>query len=278
MPPLCSGDGTAGKGPTLATATPLQTLLTPSRPRCPLGVFFPAGLHTPTAEHRHLDRLARAGADLFEVGLAHHTPFLDGPVIQSAYRRALQGGYILDRTLRAVEHAASLRPTVVMTYWEPVTRHGPEQLARLFADAGASGVMVVDLPDDAAGTWKQLTSAVGLTAPRLAPATATNRQLKSLQQTASGWLYAPASAAPTGYRGPLDLAALSAAVRRLRSTGALPVVSGVGISTPRLAATVAPLVDAVVIGTPVVRALDQGPDEASATVAAFARTLRTARI
>lgn len=280
MPPLCSGDGTAGKGPTLATATPLQALLTQSQSqsRCPLGVFFPAGLHTVTAEHRHLDRLAGAGADLFEVGLAHHTPFLDGPVIQSAYRRALQGGYILDRTLRAVEHAASLRPTVVMTYWEPVTRHGPEQLARLFADAGASGVMVVDLPDDAAGTWQQLTSAVGLTAPRLAPATATDRQLKSFQQTASGWLYAPASAAPTGYRGPLDLAALSAAVLRLRSTGALPVVSGVGISTPRLAATVAPLVDALVIGTPVVRALDQGPDEASATVAAFARTLRTARI
>ncbi|MFD5111668.1 tryptophan synthase subunit alpha [Streptomyces sp. NPDC058391] len=83
-----------------------------------------------------------------------------------------------------------------------------------------------------------------------------------MHQTASGWLHALVGAAPTGYRGPLDLAALSAAVRRLRSTGALPIVSGVGISTPRLAAAVTPLVDAVVIGTPVVRALDQDPDRA----------------
>ncbi|MBT2509183.1 tryptophan synthase subunit alpha [Streptomyces sp. ISL-98] len=89
-------------------------------------MFVPAGLHTATEARRHLDALARAGCGLFEVGLAHHTAFLDGPVIQTAYRRALQNRNVIDRTLRAVEHAASLRPTVVMTYWEPVNRHGPD--------------------------------------------------------------------------------------------------------------------------------------------------------
>ncbi|MEU1629221.1 tryptophan synthase subunit alpha [Streptomyces sp. NPDC020096] len=249
----------------------LRTSLTQSR--CALGVFVPAGLQPLLVERRTLDHLAQAGADLFEIGLPHHTPHLDGPTIQSAYRRALRNGRVLDRTLRAVEHAARRAPTVVMTYWEPVDRYGPARLAGLFADAGAAGVMVVDLPDDAAVAWQQHATAAGLTAPRLAPRGMSDRMLQSVCASASGWLYAPASTAPTGYRGPLDLEALSAAVCRLRAASPLAVVSGVGISTPALATAVAPLVDAVVIGTPVVRALNQGPDQASELLAAFAHAL-----
>nr|WP_241028769.1 tryptophan synthase subunit alpha [Streptomyces verrucosisporus] len=253
---------------------PAQALReTLTQPRCSLGVFVPAGMHAPTVERRVLNHLAAAGADLFEIGLPHRTPHLDGPAIRSAYHRALRTGNALDRTVRTVEHAARRAPTVVMTYWEPVTRYGPERLARLLADAGAAGVMVVDLPDAAAGSWHQIATAASLTTPRLAPRTTTAPQLDAISATASGWLYAPASAAPTGYRGPLDLDALSAAVRRLRTTSPLPVVSGIGIPTPDLAAAVAPLVDAVVIGTPVVRALDHGPEEAGGLVAAFAHAL-----
>ncbi|MFE6160001.1 tryptophan synthase subunit alpha [Streptomyces sp. NPDC056486] len=91
-------------------------------------MFVPAGLHPPHVERRHLDQIAQAGACLFEVGLAHHDAHLDGSVIQAAYRRALRRGNVLDHTLRTVEHTASLRPTVVMTYWEPVSQH-PEHLA-----------------------------------------------------------------------------------------------------------------------------------------------------
>ncbi|WP_327669557.1 MULTISPECIES: tryptophan synthase subunit alpha [unclassified Streptomyces] len=56
----------------------------------------------------------------------HHDASLDGPVIQAAYRRALKRRHLIGRTLHTVEHAANLRPTVVMTYWEPVSRHGPD--------------------------------------------------------------------------------------------------------------------------------------------------------
>ncbi|MCM2579673.1 tryptophan synthase subunit alpha [Streptomyces meridianus] len=208
----------------------------------------------------------------------YHSAFLDGPVIQSAYHRALQGGHAFDRALRAVEHAARCRPTVVMSYWEPVKEHGPERLARGFADAGAAGVMVVDLPHESAASWRQIAAGVGLTTPRLVPREATDRQLQSISSSASGWLYAPANPAPTGYRGHLNLRNLSTAVRRLRATSPLPIVSGVGISTPDRAVAVAPLVDAIVIGTPIVRALDQGPDAAGRLTAAFAQPLRSAPI
>ncbi len=237
-------------------------------------MFVPAGLQTATAERRHLDSLAQAGAALFEVGLAHRTPFLDGPVIQSAYHRALRRGNVLDRTLRAVEHAASLRPTVVMSYWEPVSRHGPAYLARLFADAGAAGVMVVDLPAHMTARWHDAAREAGLRTPRLVPRHTPDTGLPHAVTGASGWLYAPAITAPTGYQGPLDIQALADFTQRLRAASPLPVVSGVGISTPALAARVAPLVDAVVIGTPVVRALVTDPGQAPALAASFAQALR----
>ncbi|MFG2924209.1 tryptophan synthase subunit alpha [Streptomyces sp. NPDC048305] len=250
---------------------PGGSLLT--RPPCALGTFVPAGLHSPRAERRHLKQLAHAGTDLFEVGLAHHDAHLDGPVIQDAYRRTLRSGDALTRTVRAVAYAAHLRPTVVMTYWEPFQRHGPESAARLFADAGASGVMVVDLPDHHAERWQAAAHHANLHTPRLVPRHTTDNDLATVAANASGWLYAPASAQPTGYRGPLDIPALAAFTRRLRAASPLPVVSGVGISTPALAAHVAPLVDAVVIGTPIVRALVSAPEQAPQLIAAFAHAL-----
>ncbi|MGW5650548.1 tryptophan synthase subunit alpha [Streptomyces humi] len=255
----------------MATTDPLRALLT--QPRCALGVFVPAGLHPRHAERRQLDQIARAGADLFEIGLAHHDAGLDGPVIQAAYRRARSRGDVLTRTLRAIEHAAGLRPTVVMTYWDPVNRHGPERLARLFADAGAVGAMVIDLPDHQAQRWQAAAKEADLHTPRLVSRHLADTGLAKVAADASGWLYAPASPAPTGYRGPLDVPALAAFTTRLRAASPLPVVSGIGISTPALAARVAPLVDAVVIGTPVVRALITAPERAPALTTAFARAL-----
>nr|WP_307852285.1 tryptophan synthase subunit alpha [Streptomyces sp. b94] len=255
----------------LAATDSLHALL--AQPRCALGVFVPAGLHPARAERRHLDQIARAGADLFEIGLAHHDAGLDGPVIQAAYRRALSRGNVLARALRAVEHAAGLRPTVVMTYWDPVHRHGPEHLARLLADAGAAGAMVVDLPDDQAERWQAAAKDANLSTPRLVPRHLADTRLATVAAGASGWLYAPASTAPTGYRGPLDVPALADFTTRLRAASPLPVVSGVGISTPALAERVAPLVDAVVIGTPVVRALMTAPEQAPVLTTAFAHAL-----
>ncbi|CAL9630648.1 tryptophan synthase subunit alpha [Streptomyces sp. enrichment culture] len=236
-------------------------------------MFVPAGLHPARAERRQLAQIARAGADLFEIGLAHHDAGLDGPVIQAAYRRALSRGNVLARALRAVEHAAGLRPTVVMTYWDPVPRHGPEHLARLLADAGAAGAMVVDLPDDQAERWQAAAKDANLSTLRLVPRHLADTGLATVAAGASGWLYAPASTGPTGYRGPLDVPALADFTTRLRAASPLPVVSGVGISTPALAERVAPLVDAVVIGTPVVRALMASPEQAPVLTTAFAHAL-----
>ncbi|MEW1872762.1 tryptophan synthase subunit alpha [Streptomyces caelestis] len=160
-----------------------------------------------------------------------------------------------------------------MTYWNPVSRHGPERLARLLADAGAVGAMVVDLSDDQAERWQAAAKAANLSTPRLVPRHLTDTGLATVAADASGWLYASASTAPTGYRGSPDVPALADFTRRLRAVSPLLVVSGVVISTPALAERVAPLVNAVVIGTPIVRALMTAPERAPATTATFAQAL-----
>ncbi|MBT2511720.1 tryptophan synthase subunit alpha [Streptomyces sp. ISL-98] len=152
--------------------------------------------------------------------------------------------------------------------------HNVEHLARLFADAGAAGVMVVDLPSHMAARWHDAASNVGLRTPRLVPRHTPDTALPNVIAGASGWLYAPASTAPTGYQGPLDIQALADFTQHLRAASPLPVVSGVGISTPALAARVAPLVGAVVIGTPVVRTLVTDPGQAPVLAASFAKALR----
>ncbi|MFE9367869.1 tryptophan synthase subunit alpha [Streptomyces sp. NPDC006978] len=93
---------------------------------------------------------------------------------------------------------------------------------------------------------------------------------------ASGWLYAPASTALTGYQGAVDIPALADFTQCLRQATSVPIVSGVGISAPALAARIAPLVNAVVVGTPVVRALLTNPGQAPAVVTSFAQALHPA--
>ncbi|MFE2936952.1 tryptophan synthase subunit alpha [Streptomyces sp. NPDC059278] len=233
-------------------------------------MFLPAGLTAPPAEQSTIDALSESGTDLFEIGVPHRAPVLDGPAITAAYHEALDRGTRVRDVLNTVSHAASHAPVVVMAYGESVARYGPRLFARDMRSAGAAGIMVVDLADSLAGTWAATLTETGLACPRLVPPQ-TAGDLDEVCASASGWLYAPATHHPTGYRGPVDLEGLDRSVRRLRKASALPVVSGIGISTPALARAIAPLVDGVMVGSPIVGALaSAGREEAAALVADFA--------
>ncbi|GAA2442358.1 tryptophan synthase subunit alpha [Streptomyces pulveraceus] len=254
----------------LPTRTSLSTHLRSSS-SASLGVFLPAGLMAPHAERRTIDVLAESGTDLLEIGVPHRAPVLDGPVITSAYHEALGRGTRVRDVVDTVSHAASRASVVVMAYWESVARYGTRLFARDMKSAGAAGVMVVDLPDSVAGTWAAMLTKTGLSSPRLVPPHTADNELDEVCASASGWLYAPAAHEPTGYQGPVDLEGLARSVRRLRRASPLPVVSGIGISTPALARSVAPLVDGVMVGSPIVGALTSaGREAAAALVADFA--------
>lgn len=266
------------------TLTPAAERLTTRLSQYPpaLGVFLPAGFPAPGLDVQTLRLLADAGADILEIGLpTPHTP-LDGPVVREASRQALAHGTQAEQALATVRRTAEATDAIilVMTYWEPVRHYGP-QFARDLAAAGAAGALIPDLPPSAATAWTTAVRSAGLHNLQFVPRHGTDRELRTQTATASGWLYTPAATQPTGYQGQLDIPALRTFTHRLRQHSDVPVVTGVGISTPELASLVAPFVSAVVVGSPIVRCLLQHPGltgrlSAADATALFADSIRSA--
>jgi tryptophan synthase alpha chain len=107
--------------------------------------------------------------------------------------------------------------------------HNPDHFAHDLAAAGAAGAMIVDLPADEAGPWLAAARAAGIHTPQLVSRRCSDAELHQVASTATGWLYAPAADALTGYTGQLDIPSLTAFTERLHTTGPTPVVTGIGV-------------------------------------------------
>src|SRR4051812_12816983 len=122
--------------------------------RAALVGYLPAGFPTVDGAIAALRTMVDAGCDVIEVGLPYSDPVMDGPTIQAAAQRALEGGFRTRDVLRTVEAvAATGTPTVVMTYWNPVERYGVERFAADLADAGGAGLITPDLTPDSGAEW-----------------------------------------------------------------------------------------------------------------------------
>lgn len=268
----------------MTAKTPAADQLTArlAQPPATLGVFLPAGFPAPGLDIEALSAFADAGAGVLEIGVPHHNPSLDGPDITEAYRRALHHGTQMRDVLATVSQAATITSAsvVVMSYWSAVRQYGLRAFTQELAEAGAAGAMIPDLPLAGAGPWLTAARAAGLHTPQFAPRPSTDSELARICAAASGWIYAPAALGPTGFTGALDHAELERFTQRLRRATDVPVVTGVGVSTPELAAVVAPYVSGAVIGSPLVRPLLRRPDRtgiaaAADRVALFTDSLRT---
>jgi tryptophan synthase alpha chain len=218
-------------------------------------------------------------------------PMADGPVIQEAGQRALMQGMNLRRTLAFVRELRRLddaTPIVLMGYYNPIYRYGPEVFARDAVDAGVDGVIVVDLPPEEDAELTEPAHAAGLDVIRLATPTSDEQRLPRIVEHASGFIYYVAIAGITGTRS-ADSSEVVAAVARLRRFIDLPIAVGFGIRTPEQAAAVARAADAAVVGTALVQrlALNLDPDGRAkpdlvdavlADVRALAAGTRTARL
>ena len=258
--------------------------------RAGLVTYLTAGDPDPDTSARLFAGLAAAGADLIEIGMPFSDPMADGPVIQEAGHRALKQGMSLRRTLalvRELRRADEATPIVLMGYFNPIYRYGPEAFARDAVEAGVDGVIVVDLPPEEDAELTLPARAAGLDFVRLATPTSDDKRLPLIVEHASGFLYYVAIAGITGTRS-ADSADVAAAVTRLRRFTTLPVAVGFGIRTPEQAAAVARAADAAVVGSSLVQrlALSLEPDNTAkpglveavlADVRALAEGVRRAR-
>ena len=232
--------------------------------RAGLVTYLTAGDPDPDTSAKLVGRLAAAGADFIEIGMPFSDPMADGPVIQEAGQRALMQGMNLRRTLAFVREMRRLddaTPIVLMGYYNPIYRYGPEMFARDAVAAGVDGVIIVDLPPEEDAQLTGPARAAALDVIRLATPTSDEQRLPRIVEHASGFIYYVAIAGITGTRS-ADSSDVVAAVTRLRRFTDLPIAVGFGIRTPEQAAAVARAADAAVVGTALVQrlALNLDPD------------------
>lgn len=213
------------------------------------------------------------GADLIELGIPFSDPLADGPVIHAADVAALAAGANITDALSVVRAVDEHVPVVVMCYANVILARGFERFADLLAAAGASGLIVPDLPLEEAPALRELLDARGLALVPLVAPTTPDERLARIGAAARGFVYTVSLTGTTGERDEND-AGLAETLARVRARTELPVALGFGISTPAQAAAAAAAgADGVIVGTRLVRAAGEASGGLRSLVAEFAAAL-----
>ncbi|MQS34971.1 tryptophan synthase subunit alpha [Streptomyces katsurahamanus] len=236
--------------------------------RAALIAYLPAGFPTVDGGIEAVKAVLDAGADVVEVGLPHSDPVLDGPVIQTADDIALRGGVKIADVMRTVReaHAATGKPVLVMTYWNPIDRYGVERFTAELAEAGGAGCILPDLPVEESAVWREHAGKHDLATVFVVAPSSKDARIATIAEAGSGFLYAASLMGVTGTRASVGAQAQDL-VERTRATTELPVCVGLGVSNAEQAAEVAAFADGVIVGSAFVKRLLDAPDAAAGLVA-----------
>ncbi len=204
---------------------------------------------------------AESGADVLELGIPFSDPIMDGPVIQRASNAVLERGLGTAAALELIGEAALAAgiPVVVMTYYNVVFRWGLSEFAHAVARFGGSGVIVPDLPVEEAAPWREACLAAGIGPVMIAAPTSGPKRLRALAEYSEGFVYAASTLGVTGLRTTLSERARGL-VASLRDVTSKPVAVGIGVSNADQAREVAGYADGVIVGTAVVKAIEENAD------------------
>ena len=222
--------------------------------------FLTAGDPSPERTLGAALELEAAGVDVLELGVPFSDPLADGPVIQRSSERALARGVTLARVLELVREIRrkSQLPLVLFSYLNPLLQRGLDAVAAEAAEAGVDGVLVTDLPPEEAEGWIAAARKAGIDTIFLASPTSPDERLRRVAEASRGFVYAISRTGVTGERQSLSDEARPL-VARLRTLTQVPVALGFGISTPEQVKEAASAADAVVVGSALVRFLEEHP-------------------
>jgi tryptophan synthase alpha chain len=218
--------------------------------------------------------LPGAGVDIIEIGLPFTDPMADGPTIQLAGQRALEGGMTLDKTLAMVADFRTdddTTPIVLMGYYNPIYSRGVDLFLTQAKAAGIDALIVVDLPPEEDAELCIPAQKAGLNFIRLATPTTDDQRLPVVLQNTSGFVYYVSITGITGAAAP-QAADVAPEVRRIKAQTDLPVIVGFGITTPEAAQAIAGIADGCVVGSAIIKDIAEGKPvaEVLARVAALA--------
>lgn len=241
--------------------------------RAALIAYLTAGDPSPACTPGLVAALERGGVDLIELGVPFSDPIADGPVIQRGSDRALKAGTTVPQVLeiaRTIRKTSEI-PLLLFTYVNPVLQYGLEKLANDAKAAGIDGCLLTDVSVEEAQRYVEVMRSAGLDTIFLAAPTSTGRRLELVSKYSTGFVYLVSRTGVTGERASLS-ESLEPLIRKMRASTSLPLAAGFGISTPEQAGTVAKMADGVVVGSAIVRLIEQHVNEAE--LEAFARSLR----
>lgn len=223
-----------------------------------------------------MKQLADQGADVIELGLPFSDPLADGIVNQMAAARALKAGGSTRKTLDLIREFRKTHetPLVLFTYLNPVFTYGYELFHQDAAQAGADGILLLDLPPDEAARNADLAGGAGLHHIQLIAPTTPEARVKLLAEKSQGFIYALSRTGVTGAHG-VPSEGIGEVVSRIKNYTDTPVCVGFGISTPEQAATVASVADGIVVGSAIVKIVENNADDPAVAerVGTFTRTL-----
>lgn len=222
-----------------------------------------------------LATLVKSGADLIEIGVPFSDPLTDGPVIQAASARARQGGCTLAKLLATIKPVAEdlPAPLILMVYYNQLFQRGLTRFLEEAKTAGVAGLIIPDLPPEAAVEVQELAALLGIALNFLVAPTSKDERIKIAAAASTGFLYTVSVKGVTGARSSLA-PELPAFVRRVKELSPRPVAVGFGINTPKQARMVASLADGVIVGSALVQTIAEDPK--LKIMASFARALREA--
>jgi tryptophan synthase alpha chain len=210
-----------------------------------------------------LKALPDAGADIIELGMPFSDPMADGPAIQASSQRALKAGQTMHKTLamlRDFRARDDTTPVVLMGYYNPIYVYPADRFAEDAADAGADGLIVVDMPPEEDAELLPAATAAGLNFIRLATPTTDAKRLPAVLANTSGFVYYVSIAGITGTAAP-DIAAVEAHVSRIKAHTSLPIAVGFGVKTEQQVSAIAKIAEGVVVGSALVTAVAQSLDK-----------------
>ena len=220
--------------------------------------------------------MAKNGADLIELGIPFSDPTAEGPVIQGANLRALNGGVTTDQIFEFVKE---LRrdvsvPMVFMTYANVVFSYGAERFISTCREIGMDGLILPDVPYEEKEEFQPICRRFGLELISLIAPTSENR-IAMIAGEAEGFVYLVSSLGVTGVRSEIktDLASIVEAIRR--STD-IPCAIGFGISTPEQAARMAGMADGVIVGSAIVKLIERYGRQAPEHVGRYVKEMKDA--
>lgn len=220
--------------------------------------------------------MAEAGADLIEIGVPFSDPIAEGPVIQEASQRALDGGCTVDQLFDMVKRlrADVTIPLIFMGYGNSVFGYGAERFMARCRESGVDGVILPDVPFEEREEFRAVLTKYGITQVSMVAPTSQNRA-RAIAREAEGFLYCVSSLGVTGVRSQLssDIGQIIALARQETDT---PCAIGFGISTPEQARSMAKLADGVIVGSAIVKLIAQHGRDSVPVVAQYVREMKAA--